>query len=461
MSTRDVVHFELYSEAEILAQSACEVRASGMGVTRDGASTVNDTRLGSHGHEDCATCKLPRTSCPGHFGHIRLATPLYHPLFMDQTLKLLRCVCHECGAYRRDPSVTSAYPVAKRLSRLMTLCKATTKCPACECRLCWYSRSTLSLRRQPAGDAPFTAQDALRILSMVTGSGCLGIVHPERMILTVMIVPSTAVRPGVFRSSGTSTHAQDDLTVRLQDIVKCNNRTRDGTVRSADALQGLVCAYMDKERPTSTSRRQCKSVSERIRGKAGRMRRNVMGKRCDFSSRSVITPDARLDIDELGVPSHVALIQTVPVRVTAINARDLTRRVRLGWVLGGAKYINTGTRLIDVSVLSPDKRRAVVLKTGWVVDRVLQDGDWVLFNRQPSLHKESIMGHRVRIVRSKSFMLPVPTTTPYNADFDGDEMNCHVVQVRRSPPSPPSSPIDPPPLLRTTSQWPRSRSSCR
>ena len=155
-----------------------------------------------------------------------------------------------------------------------------------------------------------------------------------------------------------------------------------------------------------------------------------MGKRVNFSSRTVITPDASMDIDCLGVPEQVAAKQTVPERVTRLNLKRLTRCVRIGGgKVGGASKVHMENgRVCNLSICSDSYRKKLKLKPGMMVERHLSDDDWVVFNRQPTLHTGSMMGHRVKIMKGLTFRLPVPDTTPYNADFDGDEMNMHTPQ---------------------------------
>ena len=167
-------------------------------------------------------------------------------------------------------------------------------------------------------------------------------------------------------------------------------------------------------------------------GKEGRIRGNLMGKRVDFSARTVITADPNLSIDQVGVPKLVAARLTVPVPVTPFNIQDLKELVARSIERGptewpGAMYIirSDGSRVDLRYVRSAND---VALEYGWVVERHLIDDDIVLFNRQPSLHKMSIMGHRAKVLDWSTFRLNLSVTTPYNADFDGDEMNLHVPQ---------------------------------
>jgi DNA-directed RNA polymerase II subunit RPB1 len=153
-----------------------------------------------------------------------------------------------------------------------------------------------------------------------------------------------------------------------------------------------------------------------------------MGKRVDFSARTVITGDPNLSIDQVGVPRSIAKNLTFPETVTPYNIEKLQEMIRRGPnEHPGAKYVirDNGER-ID---LRYSKRGGDIhLQYGYKVERHLVDDDYVIFNRQPSLHKMSMMGHRVKIMPYSTFRLNLSVTSPYNADFDGDEMNLHAPQ---------------------------------
>ncbi|MDA4133382.1 MAG: DNA-directed RNA polymerase subunit A', partial [Thaumarchaeota archaeon] len=195
--------------------------------------------------------------------------------------------------------------------------------------------------------------------------------------------------------------------------------------------------YMDNDiagqpRALQKSGRPVKAIRARLKGKEGRLRGNLMGKRVDFSARTVITGDANLSLHEVGVPRSIARTLTYPETVTPYNIGRLHQLVQNGPnEHPGAKYVirSDGTR-ID---LRHHKRAGQIsLEYGWKVERHLIDGDYIIFNRQPSLHKESMMGHRVRVMPYSTFRLNLSVTSPYNADFDGDEMNLHVPQTEET-----------------------------
>ncbi|CAE7887914.1 polr2a [Symbiodinium microadriaticum] len=180
------------------------------------------------------------------------------------------------------------------------------------------------------------------------------------------------------------------------------------------------------------SKRPLKSIRERLKSKEGRLRGTLMGKRVDFCARSVIGGDPNLDTEQVGVPRSVALNLTFPERVTPLNANWLKELVTNGptnWP--GARYIirDDGSR-IDLRYVG--KREDIDLQFGWRVERHMLDGDYVIFNRQPSLHKMSMMGHRAKVMPFSTLRFNLAVTSPYNADFDGDEMNLHLAQSQET-----------------------------
>ncbi|KAF8315634.1 beta and beta-prime subunits of DNA dependent RNA-polymerase [Clavulina sp. PMI_390] len=264
--------------------------------------------------------------------------------------------------------------------------------------------------------------------------------RPEWMILTVLPVPPPPVRPSIAVDGGTM-RSEDDLTYKLSEIIKASANVRKCEQEGAPAhiinefeqlLQFHVATYMDNDisgipQAMQSSGRPVKAIRSRLKGKEGRLRGNLMGKRVDFSARTVITGDPNIMLDQVGVPRSIAMTLTYPERVTPYNAAELQELVRNGpKEYPGARFIirDTGER-ID---LRYNKRADAFLQVGWIVERHLKDGDYVLFNRQPSLHKMSMMSHRVKIMPYSTFRLNLSVTPPYNADFDGDEMNLHVPQ---------------------------------
>jgi DNA-directed RNA polymerase II subunit RPB1 len=265
--------------------------------------------------------------------------------------------------------------------------------------------------------------------------------RPEWLLVSVLPVPPLHVRPSVVISGG-ALSSEDDLTHQIVNIVKSNIALKNSITHGEpniiveqfeQSLQHNVAAFMDNElrglpQVTQRSGRPLKTLQQRLKGKEGRIRGNLMGKRVDFSARTVITADPNLGIEQVGVPRSVAMNLTVPERVTPFNISQLSQLVANGpLVHPGAKHIirSDGTR-IDLRYVK--NKAELLLVNGWIVERHLRDDDIILFNRQPSLHKMSIMGHFVKVLDWSTFRLNLSCTSPYNADFDGDEMNLHVPQ---------------------------------
>ena len=301
------------------------------------------------------------------------------------------------------------------------------------------------------GDYKLTASEIRERLESITDEDIyiLGInpevARPEWLVLTVLPVPPVTVRPSITLDTGE--RSEDDLTHKLVDILRINQRLVENMEAGApqlivedlwDLLQYHVTTYFDNEAsgvPPSKHRsgRPLKTLTQRLKGKEGRFRSNLSGKRVNFSARTVISPDPNISINEVGVPEMIAKEVTVPAYVNDWNIDEIRTYVENGPdIHPGANYMITesGSR----RKINEDTKEFILenLKPGDIVERHLKDGDMVLFNRQPSLHRMSMMAHEVRVLPYKTFRLNLCVCPPYNADFDGDEMNMHVFQTDES-----------------------------
>ena len=265
--------------------------------------------------------------------------------------------------------------------------------------------------------------------------------RPEWMILTVLPVPPVTTRPSITLDNGQ--RSEDDLTHKLVDIIRINQRFMENREAGApqliiedlwELLQYHVTTFMDNEisgTPPARHRsgRPLKTLSQRLKGKEGRFRGSLSGKRVNFSSRTVISPDPTLSLNEVGVPDRVATEMTQTMVVNENNLERARRYVSNGPEgHPGANYVTRpdGRRVRVTEKVSEELAERV--EPGWEVQRHLVDGDIVIFNRQPSLHRMSIMAHEVVVMPYKTFRLNTTVCPPYNADFDGDEMNMHALQ---------------------------------
>ena len=270
------------------------------------------------------------------------------------------------------------------------------------------------------------------------------VARPEWLVLTVLPVPPVTVRPSIILDTGE--RSEDDLTHKLVDILRINQRLLENMEAGApqlivedlwELLQYHVTTYFDNEAsgvPPARHRsgRPLKTLTQRLKGKEGRFRSNLSGKRVNFSARTVISPDPNISINEVGVPEMIAKEVTVPVYVNEWNIDEMRTYIENGPdVHPGANYVINGDTKRRVT---EDTKEFILeqLEPGFIIERHLKDGDMVLFNRQPSLHRMSMMAHEVRVLPYKTFRLNLCVCPPYNADFDGDEMNMHVFQTDES-----------------------------
>ncbi len=266
----------------------------------------------------------------------------------------------------------------------------------------------------------------------------LGLKYPPmNFIIENMIVPPACIRPSVDMSE--EGFNEDDLTVKLSEIVHTNNLLEEnirkgnvsGSVNEAwEMLQLQVNLFINSDLPgIIMPYTPIRGIVQRLKGKQGRFRCNLSGKRVDFSGRTVISPDPNLSVEEVGIPEDIAKVLTVPERVTRFNIEWLKKLVSNRTEYPGANYV------VQHGKDGREFKRFLMygkipeLDVGDIVERHLLEGDIVLFNRQPSLHRMSILGHRVKIHKHKTFRFNECNCASYNADFDGDEMNIHVPQT--------------------------------
>ncbi len=411
----------------------------------------------------CKTCGSKLKECIGHFGYIELARPVIHVLFVGMIQNLLKCTCGECGRVlipkeKIDKCTNSLRKIEKEegveakrvaIKSIVTSLKAVNKCPYCNAK---QQKITL--------EKPTTFLESEKRLSPIEVRTRLeripdddlelfGIspkaARPEWMVITVMPIPPVTVRPSITLETGE--RSEDDLTHKLGDIVRINQRLFENINAGApeiiiedlwDLLQYHITTFFDNttdQVPPARHRsgQPLKTLAERIKSKEGRIRHNLAGKRTNFCARTVISPDPMLKINEVGVPKIVATKLTVPETVNKWNYQHLKKYVENGpKVYPGANYIirpdGKKKRITDET-----KEAALEeLQPGYVVERHLLDGDVAVFNRQPSLHKMSMMCHRVKVLPYKTLRLNPAVCAPYNADFDGDEMNLHIPQTEEA-----------------------------
>ena len=462
----DEIRFGIMSPQEIRKYSVAEIQTADT-YDEDGApitSGLMDGRLGTlEPRQRCKTCGNTAIRCPGHFGHIELAVPVIHVEFTKKIYELLNSTCRNCGRL-----LLTSSRIAKLKARMEKLRKLIGEVPNSfykkvlqeakgkECPHCGaiqykinFEKPTRFSEEIPGSGAQALTPSMIRErLERIPDEDLevLGFnpktARPEWMVLQVIPVPPVYVRPSITLESGI--RSEDDLTHKLVDIIRINQRLKENMEAGAptliiqdlsELLQYHVTTYFNNEAsgiPPARHRsgRALKTLAQRLKGKEGRFRSNLSGKRVDFSARTVISPDPNLDINEVGVPLEIAMRLSVPEKVTEWNIEEMRKLVINGPEnYPGALYvIRPDGKRVRLEFVADREKVAEALQPGFIVERHLKDGDIAIFNRQPSLHRMSIMAHYVRVLPYKTFRLHLCVCPPYNADFDGDEMNLHIPQ---------------------------------
>ena len=425
----------------------------------------------------CPTDGLDYIKTPGYFGHIELAKPVFYYQYLPTIIKLLKCVCIKCSKLLvskeankecMDMKPDQRWSYVHHLATKVKRCGDDTQ-DGCGClvpkKIKKENLATLyaewdgeTADEGPSGESSggggkeklnmkMTPEVVLKIFKRISDQDVafMGFSpkfsRPDWFICQVLAIPPPAVRPSIKMDG--NQRSEDDISHTIVNIIKANKtlleKMNEPSVNSAiiddwqSLLQYFIATQIDNNIPSCApvaqrSGRPLKSIKERLNGKQGRVRGNLMGKRVDFSARSVITPDPNLSIRELGVPKKIAMNITKPVVVNNRNRDFLQQLVRNGPdIYPGANILEKKTGG-DISLRYMD-RSTIVLENGDVVHRHMMDGDGILFNRQPTLHRMSMMCHIVRVMQQgDTFRMNIGDTKPYNADFDGDEMNLHMPQ---------------------------------
>jgi DNA-directed RNA polymerase subunit A' len=442
-----VINFGLLSPDQIKKISSAKIVTPELydidGYPVDGG--LMDLRLGAvDPGVRCRTCGGRLKECLGHPGSIDLARPVIHLKYVPLIELVLRSFCDECGKLKLAEKDMEKYSPTQRAKKA----KDAKKCPHC-----LAAQEKIKLDKPSSfyeGKKRIFPTEIREMLVKIPDEELekIGIntahCRPEWAVLTMLLVPPVTVRPSIILESGE--RSEDDLTHKLSDIIRANQRLWENLNAGApeviiedlwDLLQYHITTFFDNtiaRVPPARHRsgQPLKTIAERIKGKEGRIRKNMAGKRVNYSGRTVISPDPSLEINEVGIPYEIARIVTVAETVNDINLEKLKKLVSKGEEYPGANYI-----------IRPDEKRKKItdelkeeiiseLAPGYKVERHLQEGDIVLFNRHPSLHRGSLMAHFVKVLPGRTFRMHPAACAPYNADFDGDEMNIHSPQTEEA-----------------------------
>ncbi|KAB2619745.1 DNA-directed RNA polymerase III subunit rpc1-like [Pyrus ussuriensis x Pyrus communis] len=456
----------------------------------------------------CATCGVNHVKCPGHFGYLALALPVYNIGYLGMVVNILKCICKNCSRFLLKDEMWVEYlrkmrnlkdPMKKMelikivVKKCIALCASNRRV---ECWKCGYVNGMVKkaarmigilhdhskfedvmdeLRKTMEGtkvsaaglsvEAMLDLAKVFALLKEMSDEDCEVFylsTRSKNLLITNILVPPTVIRPSVLVGGEVSN--KNDITVRLKQIIQSNARlTRDlfdlrlgyapGVKRSWDELQVEVAQYINSQVHvpfTMQGGNPLKDFVQRLKGKQGRFRGNLSAKCVEYTGRSVISPDPNLKISEVGVPIEMAQILTYPEWVTCHNIEKLRKCVcNIPHKYPGARSLHRDGEEFSLAITRISKNLADGLQYGDIVGRHLEDGDILLFNKQPSLQRMSFMSHRccnfntlVNIYFteiSMSTVMPWRTLrfnesvcNPYNADFDGDEMNIHVPQTEEA-----------------------------
>jgi len=534
LDTHDIscIEFGIMSADEIRQMAVCQITSTKL----NGPDTVYDERMGciTDTNDACVTCGLKK-ECWGHFGYINLAEPVSHPMYYKMIATFLKCFCKQCHRLLLVEEQIELAGLLKmknerRFNKILEKLEKIDICSHCSApqpKVIYKSKDmTISMEyKNKKGESKIgiimEVDDIKRIFDDITDKDVemIGLdptrVHPRSLILTVLPVIPPCSRPYVIADGNT---CDDDLTYQLIEIVKINNQLQENTdtqnkitaqkrQKLVHTLRFRIATMFNNSKGKAkhpTDSRALKGLKERLAGKKGRIRDNLMGKRVNFSARTVIGADPTLKLGQVGIPHEVAQIHTKPETVTSFNIDWLTKLVNTGKanflttirrrrdeegketgpeiktrinlqyamfrkgtellygdiivrgdlefktnkkgiivipketgnttlinVKTGKEILKEGDRLIRdgkfIDAKYPSKKN-INLKIGDIVERQLQKGDIVLFNRQPTLHKGSMLAMEVVPMAHKSFRFNLAATKSFNADFDGDEMNIHAPQ---------------------------------
>lgn len=465
------IQFGILSAEEIERNAACVVDNTNM----SGPGSVYDERMGvTESGKVCPSCGLNNRQCPGHYGCIRLARPMFHPMYYRHAVTMLNLFCSHCSCLYTTEKHLLLEKIVGRLEKIAEHVAGIQACLECghERRNYMFqsSESSIVYTTRAEDRRKISADEALAIFASVKDRDVrlLGInpenMRPRSLVMEYVVVIPTKSRPYVI-SDGTT--CDDDMTVVYQSIVRNNEKVLADPSKQ-ESIIFLVTTLMnnsDGRSKHNNGGRPIKGIKERISGKDGIIRNNMSGKRVNQSARTVIGPDPTLRTGEVAVPEKIAAKLTVPETVNARNISELQATVNAGkanYVLRNGSKINLAYACVrqasevlpgdevsrngvpvrdgryragdvvargrETFAFQPAEKREYKLCVGDTVERHLRDGDIILINRQPTLHKCSMLAKRVVVRPGKTMRLNLATTKVFNADFDGDEMNIHVPQ---------------------------------
>ena len=423
--------------------------------------TLDDPSMGpSESTEICATCYKNSFHCLGHPGMIVLHKPILHPECIQYIVKILKCICNDCsellisreeleerGILRKTGKsrLDAIVEISQKMHCRRTVEEGVAKCvrnpkfissKIKDSNKIWYERVE-------SGNTITRFMDVNEIMqkfkalsdSDVQTLGFTNGAHPINMILRGIYVMSPINRSTTFRDGQTYPH---NFTIMYTDIIKENNKigaelqkpinTRNEAIisESLEKLAFFIKHFINNSdgKYSNPHKQPQEGIKQKIQGKEGVIRGLIMGKRVNFAGRSVMSPDPNLKFGQIRIPKVWASILTRPETVFSANLE----RIKNLFEAGHISYITKKGGLGQIKI-TPDNKKAISIEIGDVIERWLQNGDYLLYNRQPSIQKECMMGYEVVLGDEITIGAHVSICRAHNLDFDGDEGNMHAMQI--------------------------------
>jgi DNA-directed RNA polymerase beta' subunit len=428
------IQFGVSSPEEIITNSVVEVSNPKL---VDGPNTLYDPKMGIVNKPgECITCGLNSKSCPGHFGHVVLFKPILHPLFYKQIVNFLNCFCHNCSRLicNKDSLIVNGlfkYKGISRFNKIQTLLEKIDFCHHCKITHPKYTINTVEGKQRIIIHSNvkrvMTMEEIHYIFDNIINKdlSLMGIntqhLEPRNLIIVNLPILPPHSRPRVCMEGN---YCDDDLSIQYAEIIKKNNNLKNGKfdtfIKRENEMEKIIFKIKSMFDNTQfkakhSNGRVIKGIKERISSKEGIVRQNLMGKRVDMSSRSVVGPDATLKVGEVGVPLEVCEQLMIPEYVNKYNIHKLTKMVHNGIVKIVVRK-NTDYRINLKFLKNKPEFKSFSLSIGDVVERQLIKGDYVLVNRQPTLHVGSIIANKVVPLKGKTFRIPVSICKSLNCD---------------------------------------------
>ena len=448
--------YRVLSDEDILRLSVVEVTNHGLFASNGTPKPhgLFDARMGSiRADVRCQSCRMTIIDCPGHYGYIRLAHPIYHPLFVHTVVKLLRSFCYVCAQPLATPKSSAEHETPEaRFEAFYATARGRDCCAGCDVMKRTYSIHNCMIKAD--GATYVEARDVRLFLLQIDPAllRAVGLTVPvQALINDFVLVPPPCTRPVLIVNAVRS--SSDDITMRLVDVLKITKRLigisaplqrlvltaeiqyimsvmclgdsgpgrlKRPAFNSGEVLTAARAARFGKSHAMIAARGTVQSIHRRLVGKTGLLRGSLLGKRTNMNARTVATMLCGHPIDVVGVPRWMAAVLTKPERVYGRNLSVCTRLLRAG----ETSHVETDgvTILVDAT-----NRHTIQLLPGDVVHRNLRDGDHVIVGRQPTVRKHSLLALRVCLVSGTTVRVNTAVTGVLGLDFDGDELNIAVM----------------------------------